>query len=787
MNDIKNVTVIGAGVMGSQIAALFAGIGCKVWLLDREEIATAALKKLTALKPSPLFRGSDLKRILPGNIDRDLRSAAQADLVIEAIIEKIDVKRELFGKLDGVRGPNTVIASNTSGISVAALVEGRSIEFRRHFCVTHFFNPPRYLKLLELVPCADTDPGLLKAIAAFAEQRLGKGVVIAKDTPNFIANRIGIYHFFDIMHLAEECGWMVEAVDEVLGPATCHPKSAIFRTADIIGLDTLLLAAETVLKGCSNDPHIKRLCIPQYLQKMIAKGWIGQKAGQGFYQKDRETQVLRALDPATLEYRPITKFRTDSLTAAASMENPRERLCTVILSKDPAAEIAWPAISRTLVYAALRIPEIADDIVHIDRAMKWGFNWELGPFEMWDALGIREVVKRLEKDMVAAPPLVEQLLSSGKSSFYEWDNAKRLYFDSQAAKLRPEDGGERRLSLPRLKEMGRTIHDNGGATLIDLDDGVFCLEFHTKMNAIDGNVISMLHAAVEYTEKKGVGLLIGNDGPAFSAGANLMHVLMAAHEKRFTELDAMVRGFQTALQRIRFSSKPVMAVPFNTALGGGCEIVLAAGRSQAFVESYLGLVEVGAGLIPAGGGCKNLLLRFEGFFRAMHKPEDKIWFSPDDGGPFNKVRQAFELIGTARFSGSAFEARELGYLRREDGISMNRDYLLMDAKRNLLEWSKSYAPPQKRDDIVLPGRGGKMALVNALRDWRLMEKITAYDEVVGTTLAHVLAGGDRPCMYPASEEHILDLEREAFLSLCGRPQTLARMEHLLKTGKPLRN
>lgn len=807
---MRSVAVLGAGVMGSQIAGLLAGLGVDVLLLDilppklpdadeqqrgvteqdsrwRNKIATSALEKLKKLKPPPLYQPSDVSKIRVGNFSDDLGVLKNCDWVIEAVIERLDIKRDLFAKMETAIGPQTIVTSNTSGLSVAALLEGRSDHFRRSFCVTHFFNPPRYLKLLELVPGPSTDPEVLHTMKHIGEKLLGKGVVLAKDTPNFIANRIGVFHFLDIIHLTLEHGWPIEAVDAVLGAPTAHPKSGIFRTGDVVGLDTLAFVAETVFKGCPNDPAIARFRIPQLVQQMIAKGWIGQKSGQGFYRKDKTSGAITVLDPTTLDYRPQTKFRTPSLGEARNISDPAARLRQTVFADDQAGEIAWPAISRTLVYAASRIPEIADDVVSIDRAMRWGFGLELGPFEMWDALGVGNVVERLERDKVQIPQVVRTLLNAGKTHFYQWQGSSRHYFDVGRKTFIPESGREACPSLKRLKELEKKVCGNAGATLIDIGDGVLCLEFHTKMNAIDADIIEMINTSLDRVEKDGVGLLIANEGEHFCAGANLLLILMAAQQKRWDELDQIIREFQGAMQRIRFSSKPVVAAPFGMAVGGGCEVVLACSRRQAAVESYIGLVEVGAGVVPAGCGCKNMILNFDEELKRNHNPKDKIWFSPVGGGPFPKVAKAFELIAVARVAVSALEAKKLGMLQKSDGISLDRDTLLYDAKISLLELAKNYAPPKKRDDIWLPGRGGKMALVNAIKGFELRGQATPYDAVIGEKLAHVLAGGDMPHPHFTTEDHILDLEREAFLSLCGNEKTHERMQSLLTTGKPLRN
>lgn len=806
--EINKVAVIGSGVMGSQIAGMLAGLGFDVTLLDiiplekpsvkeellkfaeqapewRNKLALGGLEKLKTLRPSPLFRSQDVARIKVGNLDDDLDVLRSCDWIVEVVIERLIVKQKLFENIEPYLKPSAIVSSNTSGIAVSMLTEGRSENFKKNFLVTHFFNPPRYLKLLELVPGKETAPELMQFMSAFAEERLGKGVVLAKDTPNFIANRIGVYHFLDVMHLTEKNGWPLEAVDLVMGIPTGRPKSAVFRTADIVGLDTLSFVAETVVKSCPHDLQMGSLRIPQFVMKMINKGWTGQKSGQGFYSQDKATKAIKVIDPQTLDYRAKANFSTPALQKTKGIGDARERLRQIVFSEDQAGEIAWPAISHVLVYAAERIPEIADDVVQVDRAMRWGFGWDLGPFEMWDALGVEKVVERLAKDGVAIPEIVKQVLQTSEKTFYRWDGAKRSYFTSRGFQM---DGlSAKQLSLPRLKEMKQVVEQNSGASLFDVGDGVFLCEFHTKMNAIDGDIIEMLNRSLNRVQESGTGLIIGNQGEHFCAGANLLLVVMAAQQKRWGEIDEMVSSFQKAMQRIRFFPKPVVIAPFGMTLGGGCEVALSGHCRVASIENYVGLVEMGAGVIPAGGGCKNMLLHYWKQEQQKFNPKNQMWMSPTDGGPFQKVRRAFELIGTAKVSASALEAQDLGFYLKNDVIVLNQDDLLQRAKEQVLKLAPNHVPPVKEEKISLPGLGGAMALMNGIRDWKAMGKVTDYDEVVAGKLAWVLAGGNKNSYHLATEDDILQLEREAFLSLCGEERTQARMLHLLQTGKPLRN
>lgn len=751
MLTIKKAVVIGSGVMGSGIAAHLANCGIPSYLLD---VIPPDLSKILKAKPPHLYDEKDIRLITPGLLDPNLEKLKECDWIIEAIPEKLELKKELYKKIAPYLKKEAWVSSNTSGLPL------RELKFREKFSITHFFNPPRYLKLVEVI-------GEAPELTQFIEERLGKGVVKAKDTPNFIANRIGLFHIYDGFYICLEKGWPIEKVEAVMGPATCRPKSAMFRTCDLVGLDTLSFAAKTSYDGCPHDERRERLKNPPFLDEMLKRGWLGQKSGQGFYKvepKEGQKEIL-ALDLKTYEYRPQQKFKTSSLGIAKDIEDPALRLKTVVFAEDEAGQIAWPLISNMLVYAVNRIPEIADSIEEIDKAMRWGFNWELGPFEMWDALGVKEVVARLEKEGRPIPKLAQDILKKD-GKFY---SRPRLTF------------------LQSKKESKKVIEKNDSASLVDLGDGVFCAEFHSKMNAIDPDIISMLHQGVERAEREGQGLVIANEGENFSVGANLLMILMAAQTKDWNQIDKIIREFQKTMQRIRFSKRPIVAAPFGFTFGGGCEICMASTQSQAAAETYIGLVEVGVGLLPAGGGCKNLLLNLESQFKERHKAADKIWFSPEDGGPFPKVGKAFETIAMAKVATSAKEAKKIGYLRRGDAITLDSDKLIPDAKTKVSELSKNYVPPPISEDIDLPGKGGETALINGALAFHKKGLISDYDLEIAKTVAHVLSGGDRPSVHKAAEQHILDLEREAFLKLCGEPKTIERMQHMLMTGKPLRN
>lgn len=763
MLAIKKVAVIGSGVMGAGIAAHLANCGIPSYLLD---VVPPDLGKILKAKPAHLYDADDIALITPGLLDQNLEKLRECDWVIEAIPEKLELKKELYKKIAPFLKKEAWVSSNTSGLPL------HELKFRDKFCITHFFNPPRYLKLVEVV-------GDAPDLAEFIETKLGKGVVKAKDTPNFIANRIGLFHIYDVFHTAFEKNWPIEKVEKVMGPATLHPKSAAFRTSDLVGLDTLHFASKTSYDGCPNDESRARLKTPPFLEAMIQKGWLGQKTGQGFFKvilrqaqdervmegSGRTEKEILAIDLHTLDYHSQEKFKTASLGAVREMTDPEERLCTVLFAEDEAGQIAWPLMSNMLVYAANRVPEIADTIEEVDKAMRWGFNWELGPFEMWDALGVAKTVERLQKEGRAIPKLVQEALKKG-GRFYSSHEASGTRVPGTSCKI---------------------VEKNAGASLIDINDGVFCVEFHTKMNAIDGDIIEMINKSIDTVQKEGRGLVIANDGENFSVGANIMLILLTAQQKDWSQIDLIVREFQGAMQKIRFSQKPVVAAPFNFTFGGGCEVCLSSAHIQAHAETYIGLVEVGVGLLPAGGGCKNMLLNLEAQFKAQHNPKDKIWFSPDDGGPFPKVSKAFETIAMAKVATSAKEAKKFGLLRAKDDFTIDRDKLLQEAKSKVLALTKNYAPPKPRDDILLPGRGGEMALISGADAFHKKGLISDYDMEIAKTVAHVLSGGNKPSLHKASEQDILDLEREAFLKLCGQEKTLARMQTMLMTGKPLRN
>ena len=768
MQRIHSVAVLGAGVMGAQIAAHAANAGLSVLLLDLDAAtAREGLKRARKLKPDPFFTPGTAGRIAVGGFDTDLARIAESDWIVEAVVERLDVKQDLLARVEPHRAPHAVVSSNTSGIPVASLAAGRGEAFRRHWLGTHFFNPPRYLPLLEIIPTADTDPAVIDAMVRFGDRALGKGVVVAKDTPNFIGNRIGLFGVMRVLEQLADGAFTIEEIDAMTGPAIGRPRSATFRTLDIAGLDILAHVAANLAERLENAEERAAFAPPRLVADLVERGWIGSKAGAGFYRKQKaggDSEIL-TLDPGTMDYRARRSPRLPALDAASAIEDHGERIRTLFQGRDRVGEFLRATLAPMLAYAAEIAPAIAHSIDDVDRAMRWGFGWELGPFEIWDAIGIDAVLEAAGR--TDPPALVRELRESAPSGA-----AADIRFRENAAPPRAPD-----LQLLRqAKDARPPVRRNAGASLVDLGDGVLGLEFHSKMNSIGGDTVAMMKAGVEEASGNFEALVIGNDAPAFSAGANLMLLLLEAQEENWDEIDLMVRTFQSAVLGLRYAGVPVVAAPAGPALGGGCEIVLHADRVQAAAETYLGQVEVGAGLIPAGGGTKELLVRF--MARA----------ASDAADPLPHVRQAFELIGFGKVSTSAGDARRLGLLRDTDGVTMNRERLLTDAKTAALELARAgYQPPPRPDAIPVGGAGVRAALdLGVHLAWR-GGHVSDYDAHVGRTLSRILAGGDLPHATTVSEQRLLDLEREAFLSLCGEPKTQERIAHVLKTGKPLRN
>ncbi len=798
---IKRVAVLGAGVMGSSIAAHLANVGVPTYLLDiippelseedrrkglskespafRNRFAAKGLE--TALKASPpaFFSAKNARLITIGNIEDHLGWLSEADWMIEAAPERLEIKQALFATLESIRRPGTLVSSNTSGIPIRLLAEGRSADFRRHFLGTHFFNPPRYMKLLELIPGPDTLPEVMQRMAVFAEGTLGKGIVFAKDTPNFIANRIAAFGFFTAVQLMIEGDYSIEEVDRLTGSAIGRPKTATFRTADLVGLDTIVHIAANIADALSDPQERAVYTIPPFLLEMVKRGWLGEKAGQGFYKRIKgvEENEILVLDLKTMEYRPRQPVAFPSLDMARGIEDPAERLGALAYADDRAGRYIWPLLRETLLYGAHRIAEIADDIISVDHAMKWGLGWELGPFELWDALGVEKATARMTHEGRTLPPLVTALLRTGARSFYRRETGRQYVFDLGAATQVeiPERPGF--IHLRTLHERQRVVVSNPGASLLDLGDGIACLEFHSKNNSVGYDILQMMRTSLQQCAERFDALVIGNQGRHFCVGANLMAILFEAQEENWDDIELMIRAFQDANMALKLFEKPVVAAPFSMTLGGGCEICLHAARVRAAAETYIGLVEAGVGLIPAAGGCKEMLLR----------SLDGI---PDgaevDLLPF--VRHAFETIAFAKVSTSAKDAQRLGYLRRSDSVTMNQDRLLHDAKQVALGLvAEGYTPPQPRDDIKVLGTRAIAATQTQLYNMKCGGYISDHDERIAGKLAGVLAGGDVVPGTLVSEASLLDLEREAFLSLCGERKSQERMQHMLKTGKPLRN
>ncbi|MBK9517794.1 MAG: enoyl-CoA hydratase/isomerase family protein [Anaeromyxobacter sp.] len=790
----ERVAVLGSGVMGATIAAHLANAGLSVLLLDlvptalapeeaaagrtladpavRSRLAAAAVAGLARLKPSPLYLAADAARIEPGNLEDHLPRLAACDWVIEVVVENMAVKKALLAeRIAPHLKPGAVLSSNTSGLSVNELAEALPAALRPRFLVTHFFNPPRYMRLVEVVSSRHTDPAVAAGVSDFLSRRLGKGIVIGKDTPNFVANRVGVFSMCNAIHHMVALGLTVEEVDAVSGPATARPKSACFRTADLVGLDTLAHVARNSYDLLPSDERRDTFQLPPFVGEMVKQGLLGNKARQGFFKKTRgEKPETLFLDWTTGQYAPSRRPRPASVEAAKGLEDPAARVRTVLAGKDPAAELAWRNLRDTLLYAFHRIPEIADDVVAVDRAMRWGFNWELGPFELFDAIGVAAFVARAEADGVPVPAALR-----GVEAFYAFEGGRRRFLDLATRAWREVEAPPDVVDLTLLRRAGREVERSPGASVLDLGDGVFCLEFHAKMNAIGADTLAMFHKAIHRAETEGQGLVIGNQGPNFSAGANLALLLAAIAEGAWDEVDLQVRAFQRALMAVKYARVPVVAAPHGLSLGGGCETSLHAAGLAPHAETYMGLVEVGVGLLPAGGGTKELALR------AIRLAEQ----FDTDVSPF--IFKHFSTIATAKVSTSAAELAGLGFLRHGDQVSLSADHQLHDAKLRVLALAATWRPAQPATGLAAPGRGVAASLVSQLWNMRMGGFITPYEEVLGKVIAGVITGGDVPAGTPITEQWLLDLEREAFVSLCGRPQTQQRIQHMLQRGKPLRN
>jgi 3-hydroxyacyl-CoA dehydrogenase len=777
---IEKVAVLGAGVMGAQIATHLSNAGIPSYLFDmNQELAVNGLEGMKSLKPSPVYNPKTLELITPVNYDDHLEKLKEVDWVIEVIAERLDWKEGLYKKIIPFLKPTALITSNTSGLSLSAMAAGMPDDVRKRFFITHFFNPPRYMKLVELVGGPDTDQQAMQDVASFLEDVLGKGVVWAKDTANFIANRIGVYGMMLTLKLAREKRLSIADVDGLTGTMIGHMKSATFRTADVVGLDTLVHVAENAYDKGEQDEERDIFQIPDYLQKMLDNGWLGQKTKQGFYQKVGKD--ILALNLETMEYEPSIKKKFDAVRVSKNETYLPGKLKSLVKIDDVAGKFLWSLHAGILIYSANRLPEISDDIVNIDNAMKWGFGWEMGPFEIWDALGVADTVERMKQDGRKIPAWVSKMLANGQHSFYGFDGKAKTYYDPTSESMLPIPTHPLSIDFQVVKKSGGLIKKDWSASLIDLGDGVAAVTMHSVLqptfNPIDGSIISMLDQAADWVTEAGYkGLVIASEATHFSAGANLALMLRAIDEKDWDALDAMSKAMQDTLQKLRFAPFPVVAAPHWMALGGGYETIGACDRIVAAAELYTGLVEVGVGLIPGAGG--NL--------RMIMKAQDRL--SKGRAGAFQVAQKAFEAIGFAKVSMSAKHAVSIGYLTKDDKIIVNGDHRVSKAKEEVLAMSEGYQAPEMRTDIFLPGKGGRLAVKSSVKGFLKSGKISEHDAFIAEKLAFVLTGGDKGgIMKPLDEKYLLDIEREAFVSLAGEPKTRARIEYMLKRGKPLRN
>ncbi|HWS99362.1 MAG TPA: 3-hydroxyacyl-CoA dehydrogenase/enoyl-CoA hydratase family protein [Pyrinomonadaceae bacterium] len=803
MLRIEKAAVLGAGTMGAQIAAHLANARIPTVLLDivprepapeeqakgltleskevRNRIARAGFEAAKKAKPAAFFTSDLASLVTVGNFDDDMKQLKDCDLIIEAVVENLEIKRKLYERVEEFRRPGSVVASNTSGIPIRQLAEGRSEDFRAHFLGVHFFNPPRYLHLVEIIRTEWTKPEISCAMAGFLDQRLGKGVVPAKDRPNFIANRIGTYGAMVTIKTMLDDGYSIEEVDKITGQPVGRPKTATFRTFDLVGLDVFGHVVKNLYEALTEDEEREVFVAPEFLSQMIGRGILGNKTKGGFYKRQKgegEKQEIWTLDHASLEYKPAQKVKLPALDMAKNIEATPERIKALAWGKDRVGAFLWKTMSRTFRYAANRIPEIADTVVEVDRAMKWGFNWELGVFETWDAIGVEKSVARMKEEGQTVPANVQAMLDAGATSFYKTEGGQKSYFDFASKEYKPAGELPGVIILKSVKDRTGVIKKNAGASLVDLGDGVACLEFHSKMNSIGGDTLQMLKQSLSEVEKNFQGLVVGNQGVNFSVGANLMLLLLEAQEENWEEIDMIIRAFQNATMSLRYSAKPVVVAPFQMTFGGGCEMALHGDRVRAAAETYIGLVEVGVGLIPAGAGTKEMLVR------AL----DSIPKGADDADPFPFVKRAFETIAMAKVATSAEEARALGFLAEDDSVSMNGDRLIADAKQEVIALaSTGYVRPQQRQDVLALGLSALATIKLGIHQMKRGGFISDYDALIGEKLARILTGGDLNHPTRVSEQYLLDLEREAFLSLCGERKTQERIGHMLKTGKPLRN
>ena len=797
---IKKAAVIGSGLMGGGIAALLAGAGIKTLLLDivpfdlkdeekddpiaRNRIVKTGLDHVLMSSPSLLMKKTDVNRIILGNLEDDFEKIAGCDWIVEVIVENLKIKKDLFKQIETIRKAGTIVSSNTSGIPLKALSEGMSQDFKQHFLGTHFFNPVRYMHLLEIIAGKETLPEVLEFMADFGERVLGKGIVWAKDTPNFVGNRIGVQGIVKAMQMMLKDGLTIPEVDALFGTALGRPRTAMFKTADLVGLDTLGHVADNTYELVVDDEQRESFVLPEFVKSMIEKNLLGKKTNGGFYKTDLTPEwkkIRKVINPQTLEYEEYEPANFDCLTEAKKAKTLPDKIKAVVYGNDKGAKLAWKVVANNLIYAASRIPEISDTIVNIDNAMKWGFNFEMGPFETWDAIGLEASVEKMEKDGLFVPEKVKEMIATGNKSFFKTKKGRLLAYDFTSQDYREVVASKNIISLQAKKRAGKVVKTCSSASLLDLDDGVFCLEFHTKLNALNREIIEFQHEAIEYVDTNGLGLVIGNQAGgmpgAFSAGGDLKYMTALAKDGKYSEIDAFLKIAQDGIQKAKYATIPVVAAPYGMTLGGGCEVCLSADKIVAHAELYMGLVEIGVGLLPAGGGCLNLWKKFVNTIpEAVPDVDLAKFFIP-----------VFMSIAMAKVSSSAAEARANGFLGPLDRVVFNRDYLIGEAKKEVLKMlDEGYTPPVK-GKIKVFGQAANGMIDVEIFNMLSGKFITEYDAFLAKRIAYVISGGDVRDNSEVEEDVILKLEREAFIDFWQEEKTIARVEHMLKTGKPLRN
>jgi len=789
--SIKKVAVLGSGVMGSRIACHFAGIGVQVLLLDiipkeatestdkkaRNKLVNDALTAAIKSNPSPVYHKDVIKKITTGNFDDNMKDIAACDWIIEVVVERLDIKKSVYEKVEQFRKKGSLITSNTSGIPIHLLSEGRSDDFKKHFCGTHFFNPPRYLRLLEIIPTPDTDPSIVDFLMQYGDLYLGKTTVLCKDTPAFIANRIGVYGIMAIFGLVDKLGLTIDDVDALTGPIIGRPKSATFRTADVVGIDTLVKVAKGVRDNCPNDEAKDTFIIPAWLEKMVAENRLGDKTGQGFFKKVKTPDGksdIQTLNLSSFQYEPRKKPKFATVETAKQVDDLHQRLKMLVAGQDKAGEFYRQFHYGLFSYIAHRIPEISDEIYRVDDAMMAGFGWEIGAFESWDVLGVAKTVEAMKAGGYKVPTWVEEMTAAGNKSFYKVENGKRLAYDPSSKSYKPLPGGDAFVILSNYQD--KTVWKNGSCRLYDIGDNVLGLQWNTKMGSIGGDVLSGIQTSIEKAEKDYKGLVIANEGANFSAGANVGLIFMLAIDQDYDELDMAVRAFQSTMMRVRYSSVPVVVAPHGLALGGACELSLHADKCCPAAETYTGLVELGVGLIPGGGGTKEFALRASD---EMHEDEPETI----------TLKNRFLTIATAKVGTSAHEGFDIGVYRKgHDEVVINQNRRISEAKKSVIElYDSGYVTPVQRTDVKVLGRSALGALYAGINGMWRANYATDHDVIVAKKLAYVMCGGDLTEQSLVSEQYLLDLEKEAFLSLCGEKKTLERIQSVLKGGKPVRN